>query len=101
MNHLPVCLLCIGAFALLACAVERPQENLFGRTLASAPSRALWWAGWAVLAAALAVVVRSQGWALGLVAYSGYTSLAAGLVFCALVVLERRRSARRPGRSRE
>ncbi len=28
----------------------------------------------------LAIIVMRQGWGLGLVSYSGYTSLAAGLV---------------------
>jgi hypothetical protein len=37
----------------------------------------------------LAVLVDAKGSALGLVMYSGHTSLAAGLVYCTLVVIKR------------
>ena len=43
---------------------------------------------------ALAVAVRAQGWALGLVSYSGHTSLSAALVFGLLIVQARRKGRR-------
>ena len=92
MNHLTVFVLCLLAFAALALAMERHQESLFGRALASGRTRSLRIAGWGALALALLVVVRAQGWALGLVSYSGHTSLAAGIVFSALLVYKRRRA---------
>ena len=94
MNHLPVFILCLLAFGALAASTDRAQETLFGRELAARVGRRLRGAAWMLLLLALAVVVRSQGWGLGLVSYSGYTSLAAGLVFMVLVALARRRGAR-------
>lgn len=93
MNHLPVFILCLLAFAALAAATDRAQETLFGRALGARAGRLLRKAGWMLLLLALAVAVRSQGWGLGLVSYSGHTSLAAGLVFVFLVFLARRRGA--------
>ncbi|WP_269147749.1 DUF3325 family protein [Pandoraea apista] len=48
--------------------------------------------GWTALAAALGVSVADQGWGLGLVTYCGQTSMAAGLVYLTLIVMEHRRS---------
>jgi len=100
MTHLLSLLLCLAGFAALACATQRQQDELFGRSL---PRRATVWlrvAGAGLLLVALAVLLAWRGWGLGLVMYSGHTSLAAGLVFCALLA-HRRRQARphRHGRS--
>ena len=70
--------------------MERHQEALFHRQLSLRATRGLRIAGWLGLLAALAVAVRSQGWSLGLVSYSGHTSLGAGLVYGALIAFERR-----------
>lgn len=94
MTHLTVFLLSLLAFAALALAMERHQEGLFGHALSPWPTRWLRLAGWGMLALALFAAVRSQGWALGLVNYSGHTSLGAGLVFGALVVCERFKARR-------
>lgn len=96
MSHLLIFLLSLLGFAALALATERQQEIHFGRTLASNATRRLRIAGWAGLLLALAIAVGSQGWGMGLVSYSGHTSLCAGLVFAALLVRERRLVAR-PG----
>lgn len=98
MTHLLVLLLCTLGFAALALAMERHQEDLFGHALASTATRWLRVTGWAALGLALVVIVKAQGWSVGLVSYSGHTSLGAGLVFGALVVVERRRSRRRARR---
>ena len=89
MNHALIFLPSLLGFAALALATERQQEIQLGRTLAPRRTRALRGVGWAALLLALAVAVGSQGWALGLVSYSGHTSLSAGLVFVALLLRER------------
>ncbi len=89
MNHSLIFLASLLGFAALALATERVQEIQFGRTLASRSTCALRGVGWVGLLLALAVAVGSQGWALGLVSYSGHTSLGAGLVFMALLLRER------------
>lgn len=98
MTHLFVFLLSTLGFAALALAMERHQEDLFGHALATAASRWLRAAGWAALGLALMLVVKAQGWGVGLVSFSGHTSLGAGLVFGVLIVIERtrpRQTARR------
>jgi hypothetical protein len=82
--------LCVAAFACLAMAMERHQEAVFGALFAAAASRILRYAGCCVLLIALWIVVAARGWALGLVGYSGCTSLAAGIVYGLLIVCERR-----------
>lgn len=85
MNHLLPILLCAVGFTALACAVGRQQDRLFGAALRSSVTKGLRLIGACTLLSALVVVVAQQGWGLGLVMYSGYTSLAAGLVYCALL----------------
>ena len=97
MTHLIALLLSTLGFAALALAMERHQEDLFGHALATTATRWLRVVGWAALMLALVLIVQAQGWGVGLVSYSGHTSLGAGLVFGALVVVERTRS-RRPAR---
>lgn len=92
MTHLLPFVLCLLSFAALALAMERHQSELFARALAPPVTRLLRVLGWAGLLLALALLVRAQGWAMGLVSYSGHTSLAAGLVFGALIVQERRKA---------
>ena len=89
MNHAFIFVPSLLGFAALALATERQQEIQFGRALAPRRTRALRLAGWGGLLLALALAVGSQGWALGLVSYSGHTSVSAGLVFVALLLRER------------
>ena len=84
MNHLLPLLSCLAGFTALACAMDRQQEELFGRALPAAITLGLRLLGAGLLLLALAVAVTGQGWGLGLVLYSGYTSLAAGLVYLAI-----------------
>lgn len=95
MNHLGIFLLSLLGFAALALATERQQEIHLGRTLSAGSTRRLRFAGWMGLLLALAIAVGRQGWALGLVSYSGHTSLCAGLVFSALLLRERLTSLRK------
>lgn len=84
--------LCLPGFAALALAMERHQEDLFGQVFAPSLTRRLRLAGWGALLLALGVLVGAQGWGLGLVSFSGHTSLAAGLVFVALLLQGRRKA---------
>jgi hypothetical protein len=90
MAALACLLLCVPAFACLALAMARHQDAVFGKSLSRGASRTLRGIGWAGLLAALWPAVAARGWGLGLVYYSGCTSLAAGIVFCALIAHERR-----------
>lgn len=85
MNHLFLFVLGVLAFAALALAMERHQDDLFGRALALRTTRLLRIAGWSAMVLMLFAAVRGQGWGLGLVSFSSHTSLAAGLVFCLLL----------------
>lgn len=86
MGHVLSFMACLAAFSALALATERQQGDLFGRPLAARATWALRAAGWGALALALYLIVQVQGWGLGLVSYSGHTSLAAAVVFGALIV---------------
>lgn len=88
-THAMTFLLCLAGFAPLALAMDRHQQDVLGRELQPRATLGLRCAGWALLLAALWQAVGAQGWALGLVAYSGHTSAAAGLVFVALVAWNR------------
>lgn len=95
MIHLATFVFCLAGFAALALATERQQEIVYGRVLDARSTRRLRWLGWGALVVGLIVPVWGWGWAYGLVVYSGYTSLCAGLTFVALVVRGQRAAARR------
>ncbi|MFO6419031.1 DUF3325 family protein [Hylemonella sp. W303a] len=94
MIHAVALVLCLLAFAALALTTERQQADLFGGPLSRRSTLLLRLAGWIAMFIALASLVTAQGWGLGLVSYSGHTSLAAGLVWSALIVYGRRRDRR-------
>lgn len=94
MTHLLLALICLPAFACLALSQERHQLDRLKRPLPPAAQRRLRGLGGAALLLALVVAVQGSGWVIGLVQYSGHTSLSAGLVFGALVALGRRDAAR-------
>lgn len=85
MNHLVAFLLSLAGFAALASATHRQQRDLFGKALGATRTRILRLAGWAALLGALGVLVAEFGWGLGLVMFSGHTSLAAGVIVCGLI----------------
>lgn len=89
MTHGLPLLICVVAFAFLALAMDRHQNTVFGRELSHGQARGFRLAGWCGLLLALRLVVRDEGWALGLVSYSGCTSLAAGIVYGMLIVRAR------------
>lgn len=90
MSHLNILLLSVLAFICLAMAMERPQEELFGRHLNPGATKMLRAAGWLLLCASLAVAVRQPSWSIGLVAWFGCLSAGAGTVFGALVLTARK-----------
>lgn len=94
MMHLGVQLLSLLGFCALALATDRQQEKVFGHRLPAGTTGCARLAGWVALGLALLVVVRGQGWAMGLVSYSGHTSLSAGLVFAVLILRDRVTAAR-------
>lgn len=95
MMHGLTFLLSLLGFTALALATERQQQVHFGRMLARRATRRVSIVGWASLLLALVIAVHAQGWAMGLVSYSGHTSLGAGLVFLGLLLRERTWLARR------
>lgn len=94
MSHLVAFALCVAGFAALALATRRQQGDVFGRPLAPATTTRLRSTGWLALLLALVWLVGLRGWAMGLVIYSGQTSLAAGLVLLALVAHGRKQAGK-------
>lgn len=86
MIHLSVLALCLAGFAALACATRRQQREFFGGPLQPVATYALRAVGSCALVTALGIIVAWQGWGLGLVMFSGHTTLAAGIVFSAMIV---------------
>lgn len=85
MAHLLAFALCLAGFAALALATRRQQRDVLGRILPPVTTRVLRVAGTGALLLALRVLVARYGWSLGLVMFSGHTSLVAGIVYCALL----------------
>jgi hypothetical protein len=89
MIHLLAFVLCLAGFAALALAVRRQQREIIGRWLRPTTAHALRAAGVCALLLALGLLVASAGWGLGLVMFSGHTTLAAGVVYCGLFTCAR------------
>lgn len=92
MMHLSAFALCLIGFASLALAMRRPQRDVFGKPLSSTTKSALRAFGTLALVFALRLLVLGKGWGFGLVMFSGHTSLAAGIVYCALLTISGRRN---------
>lgn len=89
MAYLSVLLLSVLAFACLALAMERHQEDLFAGRLSSGVTKTLRTAGWVLLCGSLAAALRQPLWSVGLVAWFGCLSAGAGVVFMALMLAAR------------
>lgn len=96
MTHLLSFVLCLTGFAALALAVPRQQREIVGRLLPPGTRYALRAAGAFALLLALGLLVAWKGWSLGLVMFSGHTSLTAGIVYCSLVGYSRYSLISRP-----
>lgn len=91
MIHVILFVLPLVAFGCLALAMERHQRNVLRRVLSVAVTQQLRAVGWALLVFSAVVAVRGLGVGFGLVALSGHTSVAAGVMLLSLVVHGRRR----------
>ncbi len=85
MSHLLAFVLSLAGFAALASATSRQQRDLFGKALQPAATRVVRLVGMAALLGVLGILVAEYGWGLGLVMFSGHTSLAAGVVVFGLI----------------
>ena len=92
MSHLLAFALCLAGFAALAFAVRRQQRDIIGRSLRLATTYVLRVFGTCTLLLAFGILVAWHGWSLGLVMFSGHTSLVSGIVYCLLVGYARMRS---------
>ncbi|MCG6203211.1 DUF3325 family protein [Rhodopseudomonas sp. HC1] len=79
----------LAGFAALALATRRQQNEFLRRSLPRRIVTALRIAGSAALLVALILLVIARGWALGLVMFSGHTTLAAALVYAGLIIFGR------------
>ncbi|ABD08218.1 conserved hypothetical protein [Rhodopseudomonas palustris HaA2] len=97
MMHALAFTLCLIGFAALALATRRQQHDVIGRSLPRGPVRGLRIVGTIALLLALGWLVARQGFGLGLVMFSGHTTMAAAVVYGALIARVRMagRTARR------
>jgi predicted membrane protein len=89
VNHFLAGALCLAGFTALAFAMRRQQREIIGRSLPLATTYLLRTIGAAVLLLVLGILVAWQGWGLGLVMFSGHTSIAAGIVYAVLIAYTR------------
>lgn len=85
MIHCAALVLCVAGFAALAFGVRRQQRDILGGSLPTAVTHGLRAVGAGALLGALGALIAGYGWSLGLVMFSGHTSIAAGIVFCGLI----------------
>lgn len=69
----------VGGFTWLAQAIERHHADMFGRGSVPSPARVrrLRWQGAAALMLALAAVVSAEGWAFGVIYWTGLLTVSA------------------------
>ncbi|TCM15689.1 uncharacterized protein DUF3325 [Novosphingobium sp. PhB165] len=84
MTHVLGILLALAGFWALAVSMPRHQRDLAGRTLAKSHAFTARWAGWALLAAALAVDIAGLGGGYGLVAWCAHLTVGAWLTVALL-----------------
>ena len=89
MSHSVAFVLCMAGFTALALATRRQQRDIIGRSLQLAATRLLRIAGVGGLLVALGILVDAYGWSLAVVMFSGHTGIAAGIVYCGLVLYAR------------
>ncbi|ABD88403.1 DUF3325 family protein [Rhodopseudomonas palustris] len=89
MGHLVAAALCVAGFVALAFSTLRQQRDLVGRALPLAATSMFRAAGAGALIAALGLLIARHGWDHGLVMFSGHSSLAAGIAYCALIAYAR------------
>lgn len=85
MTHLLAFALCLAGFTALALAMRRQQRDVIGRAFRLPTTYALRAAGGGMLLLALGILIGWYGCGLGMVTFSGHSSLAAGVVYGGLV----------------
>jgi len=90
MIHALVLALSAAGFGALALGTRRQERDLFGGSLRRPATLGYRIAGAAALLLALGVLVTARGWSFGLVQFSGHTTLAAAIVYVALIARARR-----------
>ncbi|WP_441279252.1 DUF3325 family protein [Tardiphaga sp. 172_B4_N1_3] len=76
-------------------AASNGQRDIIGGSLPLTTTRVLRVVGTCALLFALGVLATAHGWGLGLVMFSGHSSIAAGIVLCALIRYVRTHARRR------
>ncbi|RCW68628.1 DUF3325 domain-containing protein [Pseudorhodoferax soli] len=61
----------LAAFSALSLAMDRHQEQVFGRELSPGRSRTWRWLGWLLVCASLVPCVREGSWSLGIALWAG------------------------------
>ncbi len=89
MIHAFALTLSLAGFGALALGTRRPQREILRGSLPHRTVLALRIAGSIALLIALTMLVTVRGWGLGLVMFSGHTTLAAALVYVALIIVGR------------
>lgn len=88
-THLLLLLLSWSGFLCLGLAMVRHQEDVFEEQRSRRFTRTVRSIGWLMLLVAGWLAVHQFGWGKGLAAYSGHTSVAAGLVLYFFVLITR------------
>lgn len=88
-SHIVLLLMSWLGFLCLGLSMIRHQEDVFERALPTRVTRTLRGMGWLLLSVAAVMAVQQFGCGKGLAAYSGHTSVAAGLVLYFFVLLTR------------
>lgn len=85
MTHVVVLAMSLAGFACFSMSMTRHQSEVLARPLPVFPGRLLRGFGFFLIAAGLPVAIGGLGGGLGTVAWFGYSSLAAGAIFLALL----------------
>ena len=86
MTHLLAFAFSLIGFGALAFGTRRQQRDLFRKSLKLSITYSLRICGSIAFFVALGILVAAYGWGVGLVMFSGHTSLAAGAVYVILAI---------------
>ena len=89
--HLLLFSICLFGFLALALSMIRHQEDLFGQPKKRTFTLCMRAIGWLSLVLAAVLAIYGLDIAVGLVAYSGHTSMAAALIYLFLLLIDRKR----------
>lgn len=92
MNHLAIALLCGLAMLCLALAMDKYQNDWWGKALSARFNKMSRSLGWLLVALSLVPVFTAPAFSLALVAWFGYMNAAAASVLLGMVVATRWRA---------